>query len=66
MAKSPKTCHICEKMKNNFKIPESGIDITHVKHIDIILELCFNMPINKDKDILHFLSINMHKPKIPI
>lgn len=24
------------------------------------------MPINKDKDILHFLSINMHKPKIPI
>ena len=57
-----------EGTKNSFKITEAEIDInqyrackcnyfSHVKHTDIILEICFS--ISKTKDILQFLTINM-------
>ena len=60
---------ICQKVKNNFKIPEARIDTSQyrafikcnyfslVKNANIILELCFEMPITKD--IFQFITINM-------
>ena len=60
---------ICEETKNSFKITEAGIDtnqhraynyFSHVNHTDIVLEICFSIPITRYLRVFNYKHVAYH------
>ena len=62
---------ICEETKNSFKITEFGIDtnqhrackynyFSHVNHADIVLEICFSIPITRYLRVFNYKHVAYH------